>query len=174
MIYNIYTDGSASQKGFGHGVVIFNENNNEKNLIAAHSENIKDKSTNNREELKAIIDAIEYSNKSIENFFVIYSDSSYCVKSINEWIPNWVTKNWKNSQKKTVENKDLMEKLYNLIYDKTLNQIKKNLNYRVEWIKGHNNIIGNELADALATKDSLKFKKIIKENNITYNDTKIF
>ena len=41
-------------------------------------------------------------------------------------------------------------------------------NFRVEKCPGHAGIIGNELADALANNDLIKFKKIKEENGIKY------
>ena len=38
----------------------------------------------------------------------------------------------------------------------------KTTNFTIEWIKGHSNTLGNELADALATNSAKKFKDIFK------------
>ena len=58
---------------------------------------------------------------------------------------NWITKrnNWKNSNKKTVKNKDLWMKLNNLC-------IKNKVSWK--WVKGHSNNKFNNLADQLATQ----------------------
>lgn len=175
MNYNIYTDGCLNAIGFGESVVILDEK--EQNLIAIHNSYritpVSDMpSTNNREELKAILNAVNYikekSNK--EDFYNIFSDSNYAVKSITEWMLKWHENSWINSQKKPVENKDLMLKLYYAIYGDN----SKKKNYKINWIKGHNNYIGNELADAIATRNAKKFKKLLIENNINYTKVEIF
>ena len=60
--------------------------------------------TNNREELKAILKVFQLSQtpeyKGVE--LVIYSDSAYAVNMINSWIHSWSRNNWKNSKKKEV------------------------------------------------------------------------
>ena len=103
MTYHIYTDGSCRQSCCGFGVVgLF-----DKKMLFAHQEQCQN-STNNREELKAIIAAIQAAQRDPANEYIIYSDSSYCVKSINEWMPQWYQKNWINSKKKEVENIDFI------------------------------------------------------------------
>ena len=42
-------------------------------------------------------------------------------------------------------------------------------NCQVVWNRGHDNIVGNELADALATDNNAKFNKIIKDNGIKFD-----
>lgn len=170
MTYHIYTDGSCRQSGCGFGVVgLFN-----KKMLFAHQEQCQN-STNNREELKAIIAAIKAAQRDPANEYIIYSDSSYCVKSINEWMPQWYQKNWINSKKKEVENIDLMKTLFSLLYATEENTVFPiQTNFSIQWLKGHNNIIGNELADALATKNTKKFKQIITENQIEINKVDIF
>ncbi len=69
-------------------------------------------------------------------------DSQYVIKGINEWIENWISKGWRTSQKKPVENKELWLELYNLT--KLFNDIK------FIHCKGHGNNEGNIRADELA------------------------
>lgn len=162
----IYTDGSykSSTNTGGFGVAAFDDNK----LIYVHREEEKD-TTNNQMELKAIIHACNLISDTLigegSDFFkeeiIIYSDSSYCVNSINSWMHSWVNKDWINSKGEQIKNIELMKTLYyyfTQIFCK--NQVK------VEHLKGHDGDIGNELADALATGDSEKFSKIICEYNI--------
>lgn len=117
--------------------------------------------TNNREELKAMIEAFNdsmniiniYSNDQI----IIYSDSAYVVNTINDWIWSWAKNNWMNSKKKTVENIDLMKIIYNYL----------NTNFcpfQVVKVSGHEGVVGNEFADALATGNFNKANKIAADN----------
>lgn len=161
-----YTDGSCKKENVGgFGVVAFEG----EKLLTVKKERAKD-TTNNREELKAIISALEFINLYKDSYFknkeiIIYSDSSYCINAINDWIPNlWSKNNWKNSQKKEVKNKDLIMTLYKYI---NKNFIKNQVKFK--HIKGHNGDLGNEIADALATADKEKFSLLIRNNKINLN-----
>jgi ribonuclease HI len=58
----------------------------------------------------------------------VTTDSTYVVKGMTEWIEGWIKKNWKNSQRKDVLNRDLWSGCSGLLI------------HEVEWlwIKGHN------------------------------------
>lgn len=157
MIY-IYTDGSSKGNpgpgGFG---VVALKDNTIKYSYREQNEN----TTNNREELKAILHAFYLSQtKFKETNCIICTDSSYCYNICNNWIFSWAKNNWKNSKKKTVENLDLIQQLYNYLNIDFFN-------CQVIRIPGHQNIIGNELADALATGNKVKFQKIMDKNNLS-------
>lgn len=118
--------------------------------------------TNNREELKAILHVFRLAAADKDNKYIIYSDSAYAVNMINSWIYNWAKNNWKNSKKQEVENIDLVKEIYNYLNIDFFNcQVVK--------VPGHANILGNELADALATDNTTKYLKLLKENNIFDN-----
>lgn len=144
----IYTDGSCNGNGKavnsgGFGVVVLDNN---ENIIHTYSERCEN-TTNNREELKAIIYAMEhYGKQSLldwNEIIVVYSDSNYCVQTLNEWMFNWERNGWIKSDKKIPENLDLIKKYFDL-YQK---------GYRIDLrkIKGHAGHKFNEMADGLAT-----------------------
>ena len=116
-----------------------------------------DSTTNNREELKAILHVFELAAADPDNQYIIYSDSSYAVNIINDWIFTWVKNNWMNSKGNQVENLDLILNLYKYV---TINFF----NCQVKKIKGHIGEVGNELADALATNNQSKYNKLKKEH----------
>lgn len=150
----IYTDGSCLKNpGLGgYGIVI---KENEK-IIFIYQERSDGKTTNNRMELSAILKALELTQKWFKNEqCVIYSDSSYCVRSFNEWLSKWAISNWKNSKEQIVENLDLMQELYKY------HQIDFP-NFCIKKIPGHCGIIENEIADALATDNKKKLEKYNK------------
>lgn len=99
--------------------------------------------TNNIMELTAAIKALE-SIKTTHIPIQMYIDSAYVINGMNEWIHGWIKKNWKKSNKKPVENKELWIKLNEL----------RNKQSSVEFIKvkGHDGVELNELADTLANK----------------------
>ena len=156
----IYTDGSSrgNPGQGGYGVAAFKDNKID--LIASKQfENV----TNNQMELKALIQAMEwcYSNYILEDV-IIYSDSAYCVNMVNSWIWTWCNNGWKNSKKQIVENYELVRNIYDLLQP----QFPLTKNFEIKKVSGHNGIVGNEIADALATQNQAKFKKIISEKGI--------
>lgn len=141
----IFTDGSSrgNPGPGGFGVVVLDDN---EKLILTHSEQSQ-KTTNNREELKAILWAfLRYGEPAAAGKVppVVYSDSAYCVNTFTSWMFSWEKKGWIKSDNKTPENLDLIKPFYN--YWKR--------GYRIELrkIKGHAGNKWNELADQLATK----------------------
>ncbi|MGQ0678214.1 MAG: ribonuclease H family protein [Actinomycetota bacterium] len=96
--------------------------------------------TNNRMELTAIMEA--YKMLKGGSTVTIWSDSTLCVRTINEWAAGWERQGWK---RKTgpVENLDLVRPLYEL--SKTQPDVK------LRWLKGHAGQRWNERADVLAT-----------------------
>ena len=138
MKYTIYTDGACSGNPGpgGWGAVIFDNENKQKNISGS-----EENTTNNRMELSAAIMALKEVNKNSE--ITIYTDSTYVKNGISEWVLKWRENGWKNSNKETVKNKDLWEKLDNLCKQNIVNW---------KWVKGHASNKYNNLADELATK----------------------
>ena len=139
----------------GFGLISLRENE----VLYDYSEYC-DNTTNNREEMKAILHVFKLVDSSkVKDTVVIYSDSAYCVNMINDWIWKWANNGWKNSKKQTVENLDLVKELYKYL---TIDFFP----CQVITTKGHCGIIENELADALASNYEAKYQKILRENKI--------
>tara|TARA_Y100000590_G_C15467452_1_gene918846 strand:- start:249 stop:677 length:429 start_codon:yes stop_codon:yes gene_type:complete len=138
MKYLIYTDGACSGNpgSGGWAAVIFDEEKKQKNIFGKVNN-----TTNNRMELMAAIMALK--TIKAKSQVTIFTDSTYVKNGITEWIKKWEKNNWKNSNKKTVKNKDLWMKLNNLC-------IKNKVSWK--WVKGHSNNKFNNLADQLATQ----------------------
>lgn len=161
----IYCDGSSRGnpgKG-GFGVAITTENK----LIIAYGKQYES-ITNNQAELKGLIWALnlaitDYKKQEVE----IYSDSAYCVNMFNNWIHTWAGNNWLNSKKKEVENIELVKTLY------TFASIDFP-NFVVRRVPGHAGILGNEIADAIASKNQAKLEKIFENNKDFCFSSKIF
>lgn len=130
-------------------------------VVYMYSEQCTD-TTNNREEMKAILHVFQLVDTAkITDTVIIHSDSAYCVNMINDWIWKWANNSWKNSKKQTVENIDLVKELYKYL---TIEFFP----CQVVKVKGHHGIMENELADALATNDETKCQKILKEHGLMY------
>ena len=147
----IYTDGACSKNGKegahgGFGVVVVRDDI----IIDAHQE-FSDETTNNREEMKAILWALNKYGSLTFEVPVVYSDSAYSVNTFNEWMHNWKRNGWLKADKKVPENLDLVKEYYNSL---------KKIDLR--HIKGHAGHKYNEIADKLAT-GKISPKDVIEE-----------
>jgi ribonuclease HI len=79
---------------------------------------------------------------------VIFSDSNYAIKCVTEWFQSWEAKGWVGSNRKPVENRDLVEEILRRIRDRELCKSKTDF----KWVKGHGSDPGNVAADALAVR----------------------
>ena len=142
-----YTDGACSGNPGpgGFGVVSLRG----KEVIYYYSEQCEN-TTNNREELKAILHVFQQEEDNPTEDIIIFSDSAYCVNMLNDWIFKWAKNNWMNSKKKEVENIDLVKTLYKYVS-------KDFFNCQVVKTTAHNGCAGNEMADAAATGNKAKF-----------------
>ena len=136
----IYTDGSAHPNPGpgGFGVVVCDDDNNIIHLYSKQTNN----TTNNREEIKAILWSLLTYGKSNEEV-IVYSDSNYCVQTFTNWMFGWARNGWIKSDKKIPENLDLIQAYYNALNEGYKINLKK--------VKGHAGNKYNELADGLAT-----------------------
>jgi len=131
-----------------------------------------EKSTNNRMELKAIIESLkriisEVDSKNFEglNQIDIYSDSKYIINAINAgWLRKWQTTGWLTSGyngkgPSPVKNQDLWKEFLTMEDELRKRQIK----YTITFVKGHDGFKWNEAADKLATAASNNGPYIIDE-----------
>ncbi len=133
----IYTDGACSgNPGPGGWGVLMQFGNREKKLKGGEPD-----TTNNRMELMAAIKALEAIKPGYEGDITLWTDSTYVLKGITEWIHGWKKRGWKKSDKKPVVNVDLW---------KTLDALNAERDVQWKWVKGHAGVEGNERADELA------------------------
>ena len=135
-LIKVYTDGACSGNPGPGGWGVFIENSGNVTELSGRDEN----TTNNRMELKAVIEALKFFTTNSE--LTIHTDSKYVMDGASRWIINWKKNNWKTAQKKDVKNKDLWIELDNLLNYHDVSWV---------WVKGHDGIYGNERADYLAT-----------------------
>ena len=135
----VFTDGAAKGNPGpgGWGVVVVTPDGEVTELGggAAHT-------TNNRMELTGAINGLDAVRGSAGPVSV-YTDSTYVMKGVTEWLRGWKAKGWKTAAKEPVKNVDLWIRLDELC---AAHQIKW------VWVKGHSGHDGNERADALANK----------------------
>jgi ribonuclease HI len=134
-IVKIYCDGACSgNPGPGGYGAILRYGGREKELSGGARE-----TTNNRMEMTAAIEALRQLKRPCK--VLITTDSQYLVKGMTEWIEGWQRKEWRNSKKEPVVNKDLWELLLAL---------SKAHSVQWKWVKGHAGHIENERCDQLA------------------------
>jgi ribonuclease HI len=99
--------------------------------------------TNNRMELTGPIEALAQL-KPTTGRVAVYTDSTYVIRGISEWVPSWQRRGWRTVEGKDVSNRDLWERLWTLVQDRTEN---------IDWhyVRGHTGVPGNERVDEIAT-----------------------
>lgn len=133
-----YTDGSCvPNPGKGGWAVI--ENNKP---VALGTEEYQDPTltTNIRMECQAIIAALRIAKGSQ---CTIYTDSEFWCNVVTKWAEGWEKRGWKKATKGEIQNLDLVKEAYTLY---------KASNATLSWVRGHNKLEGNELADMWANK----------------------
>jgi len=95
--------------------------------------------TNNRMELRAVLEALEGLPEAAG--VEVVSDSRYVVDALSKWIHGWRKKNWMTAQGTPVLNRDLIE---------ALDARSRALGVRYGWVRGHDGHAVNEIVDGLA------------------------
>ena len=122
----IHTDGACKgNPGPGGWGTVIEQNGNQQKLSGSEPQ-----TTNNRMEMTAVIKGLE----------AVESSSKVLISSDSTYVINTMTKGWKRKA-----NHDLWDQLDSLVRG-------RDVSWR--WVRGHNGDRGNELADALATKEA--------------------
>ena len=124
----IYTDGACSgNPGPGGWGALIKFESAEKEIFGGQPD-----TTNNQMELSAAIEGLAALKEpcSVE----LFTDSKYVMDGITQWIQNWKKNNWRTAAKKDVKNKELWQKLDQLI---SQHQVQWH------WVKGHSGDEGN-------------------------------
>ena len=142
MHIKLYTDGAARGNPDGpggYGAVLEYVDTKGQLHIKELSQGYK-KTTNNRMELSAVIEALKALKEPCEVYLT--TDSKYVCDSITKgWVYNWEKNNWKKADKKPALNVDLWKALLPLL---------ENHKVTFNWVKGHNGHPYNERCDELA------------------------
>lgn len=134
----LFSDGSAlGNPGPGGYGTILRYGTKEKEIVGGESY-----TTNNRMELLGVIEGLKALKEPCE--VEIISDSSYVTKGINEWLKNWIKKDFKK-----VKNVDLWKEYI---------EVSKPHKIYAIWVRGHNGHIENERCDLLAREEAQRQK----------------
>jgi ribonuclease HI len=147
MEYVIYTDGGCSGNKRDAGCkgawafIILDCGNN----IVKKGNGIEENTTNNRMEMKAIIEGLKmlksYSfNPKLEDCVVI-TDSRYVAGNYSDYVPEWKKNGWRKNGGGTVLNIDLWKEICSLSPEFK--------SFKFKWVKGHSTNKFNQAADAL-------------------------
>lgn len=141
----VFTDGAAKGNPGpgGWGVVIATPDGHVTELGggAPHT-------TNNRMELSGAIAALQHVADR-PGPVVVYTDSTYLIQGITQWIWGWRRREWKTAEGSDVLNRDLWEGLSSL----TDARARGELDWR--WVRGHVGTAGNERCDEIAVAFAL-------------------
>jgi ribonuclease HI len=133
----IYTDGACKgNPGTGGWGALLVAGGHEKEMFGGELN-----TTNNRMELKAVIEALAALTRPCQ--VVLHTDSQYVQKGISEWIHGWKARGWKTSAKEPVKNEELW---------KALDAAQQAHKVEWRWVRGHAGHPGNERADVLANR----------------------
>lgn len=132
----IYTDGACSgNPGPGGWGAVLRFGEHEREISGGES-----KTTNNRMELSAVINALKVLNQPCD--IVLCSDSKYVCDAIEKgWLKKWQANNWIRNKNNPVLNSDLWKQLVELLSKHTIH---------IKWVKGHAGHPENERCDSLA------------------------
>jgi ribonuclease HI len=143
----VFTDGAAKGNpgpgGWGAIVVSPDQRVTELGGGAPHT-------TNNRMELGGAIAALQHVADRPEPV-AIYTDSTYLIQGITQWIWGWRKRGWKTAEGGDVLNRELWEQLSNLV-------AARGTSGKVDWhwVRGHVGTPGNERADQISVAFALQ------------------
>lgn len=101
--------------------------------------------TNNEQELTAIVKALEWATRNSKKIH-IKTDSAYCLNGITKWLSGWVSKGWKTASGESPKNLELWQEIH-VLWDSNIHKIEK--------VKGHSGNLYNEAADMYCNEEYL-------------------
>lgn len=133
----IFTDGACrGNPGPGGWAALLRSGSTEKVISGAEPE-----TTNNRMELMAAIEGLAALKRPSRAS--VTTDSQYVRNGVQQWMARWKRNGWLTAQKKPVKNRDLWERLDELV-------IRHQVDWH--WVKGHSGHPENERVDQEANK----------------------
>lgn len=141
---HIYTDGACKgNPGPGGWGALLQYKGRELELFGG-----EDDTTNNRMELRAVIEGLS-ALKRRSNVLLV-TDSKYVMQGMQQWLANWKKRGWKTASKQPVKNQDLWQQLDALVQQHDV---------QWQWVAGHTGHPGNERADDLANRGVEEVRK---------------
>jgi ribonuclease HI len=142
----VFTDGAAKGNpgpgGWGAIIVTPDELVTELGGGSPHT-------TNNKMELSGAIAALETIAQA-PGPVRIYTDSTYLIQGITQWVWGWRKKGWRTATGGEVLNRDLWERLF------ALTSARGTRGLEWHWVRGHVGTAGNERCDEIAVAFALR------------------
>lgn len=138
----IYTDGAClGNPGPGGWAAVLIDQDQRRELSGGYQ-----RTTNNRMELLAVIEALEIFPPHTPAD--LYTDSKYLHDAVNKgWLRKWKRNGWRTADKREVKNQDLWLRLDALLADRDV---------ELHWVRGHAGNPENECCDRLASAAALE------------------
>ena len=155
MIFKYYTDGACTLNNengvYSKGPGGWAYARIQDGKIATWSSGGSKKTTNNEQELTAIMEALIDAKKASlpGDEIEIYSDSAYCINIFTQWINGWKANGWTRGKKhEPIENLEVIKTIYEMVFS------LENSFIAVEWVKvkGHSNNEFNNFVDQKAVE----------------------
>jgi ribonuclease HI len=105
--------------------------------------------TNNRMELSGAIAALQHVMNQ-PGRVAIYTDSTYLIQGITQWVWAWRKRGWKTAEGSAVMNRELWEELSSLVGARPRGGVEWH------WVRGHIGTPGNERADEISVAFALQ------------------
>ncbi|KAL0574352.1 hypothetical protein V5O48_007594, partial [Marasmius crinis-equi] len=147
----VYSDGACKgngKQGSAAGVGVWWGHGDPRNI----AERCPGDQTNNRAELIAISRVLESTPINTKRRLVIKTDSKYSIQCFESWIHKWRKNNWKNADREPVKNAAVIRYISTLLEGR----IALGQKVKLEYVKGHAGIEGNEGADHMANLGALE------------------
>lgn len=142
----VFTDGAAKGNpgpgGWGVVIVAPDDRVTELGGGSPHT-------TNNKMELGGAIAALRHLSDQ-RGRLAIYTDSTYVIQGITQWVWGWRKRGWKTASGADVLNRELWEELFAL----TGARARGDLEWH--WVRGHVGTPGNERADEISVAFALQ------------------
>jgi ribonuclease HI len=105
--------------------------------------------TNNKMELSGAIASLQHV-AGRPGPVAIYTDSTYVIHGITQWVWGWRRRGWKTAQGGDVLNRELWEELSSLVGARARGDLEWH------WVRGHVGTPGNERADQISVAFALQ------------------
>lgn len=142
----VFTDGAAKGNpgpgGWGAIVVTPDQHVTELGGGSPHT-------TNNKMELSGAIAALQHVANQ-PGPVAIYTDSTYVIQGITQWIWGWRKRGWKTADGSDVLNRELWEQLSSVVGARPSGDVNWH------WVRGHVGTPGNERADQISAAFALQ------------------
>ncbi len=160
----VFTDGASKRNPGpgGWGVVIATPDGHVTELGGGEA-----LTTNNKMELTGAIQAFTHL-EAVPGRVAVYTDSTYVIQGIEQWVHNWRRRGWKTATGAEVLNRDLWETLHGLTSARPPRSIAWH------YVRGHTGIPGNERVDAIADAFAVQGRAALYDGPLAGYDVAIF